>query len=81
MTTIIKMEVELAPFTTPNFVTVKLPPSDGSSRHLEPSTYALHEISEAILERLCEEFRTNVLEKARKERKVLQSKGIEEKIR
>jgi hypothetical protein len=62
-----KIEVELQPFTVPNFVlTVQeaLPKQDGIQ---EIPKYALSELDPYTLEKLCDEFRDAVFAKAGKQ--------------
>jgi len=60
--------VELQPFTVPNYVTVKMPPGKREDGFREAPKYALHELDNRTLIRLCDEFKDAVLRKARADR-------------
>ncbi len=55
----ITTEIELLPFSVPNYVLVKFGVSDNGKFHLS-------EVSTETLEALCKQFRENVLAKAAK---------------
>jgi len=57
---------ELQPFTTPNFVVGVRPPGKREEGFKELPKYALSELSDETLAALCDKFRAEVFEKARK---------------
>ena len=61
-----KMEIELHPFTTPNFVIQKVEPRPRQEGMIEAPKYHLRELDPATLSRLCDQFRRDVFEKAGK---------------
>ena len=58
------IELELIPFTVPNFVLVKTEPKPRQQVMAEPPKFALCELDNRTLEALCEEFSKAVFEKA-----------------
>lgn len=62
------IELDLKPFMTPNFVQVKQEPSQRQEGMKEPRSFALSELDENTLERLCENFTNEVFKKAGKTR-------------
>lgn len=63
----VKLEVELQPFTVPNFVLLsKLPPKAREAGIDKPTSFHLSELDAEMLDRLCWEFRVAVFEKAGK---------------
>jgi CRISPR/Cas system endoribonuclease Cas6 (RAMP superfamily) len=61
-----KVEVELQPFTVPNFVLVKPRLGFRQEGITEAPKFALSELDEQTLEQLCAEFRRAVFAKAGK---------------
>ena len=68
----VKTEIELCPFTTPNFVLAKQPPGrrEDGPQFLAGGKFPLHELSDSVLEALCKQFRDEVMEKAKAGRKI-----------
>ena len=62
-----RIEIELRPFTVPNFVIQVTPPGDRGQGIQEAPKYALSDLDPYTLERLCDEFRTEVFNKAGKQ--------------
>lgn len=62
----IKTELELNPFSVPNYVTVKMPPGNKQDGFREAPKFHLSELSEETLNALCEQFKKDVFEKAEK---------------
>ncbi len=60
----IKLEVELIPFTVPNFVRVKSEPRPRQDGIQNDKCYALHELDNVTLHDLCVEFTEAVMTKA-----------------
>lgn len=59
-----KHEIKLQPFKVPNFVLAHGPARPRQEGFIEPPKFALHELSEATLTEMCEQFKADVLEKA-----------------
>lgn len=62
------IEVELQPFTTPNFVLTARPPRLKQEGLVETPKLALGDLDSHTLERMCDEFRNEVFKKAGKSR-------------
>lgn len=62
-----KIEVELQPFTVPNFVLTVQDPRPKQDGMQETPKYALSELDAQTLENLCNEFRGNVFTRAGKQ--------------
>jgi hypothetical protein len=60
------LQVELQPFTVPNYVIQKMPPAPREHGVMEAPKYALNELSADTLDGLCNEFRREVFAKAGK---------------
>ncbi len=61
------LEVELQPFVTPNFVRAKAPTRPREEGLVEAPTYPLSDLDSRTLDKLCEQFKTEVFKKAGKE--------------
>lgn len=61
-----KLEVELQPFTVPNFVLQVIPPRAREAGIDKPVSFHLSELDADTLDRLCWQFRAAVFEKAGK---------------
>lgn len=61
----VTIDIKLRPFTVPNFVSIEMPARPKQDGFIELPKYALHELPDETLERLCAEFREAVLQKAR----------------
>lgn len=61
-----RIEVELNPFRTPNFVTHKMPPGKRQDGFKEPRSYALSTLAPYTLSEMCDEFRAEIFRKAEK---------------
>lgn len=61
-----KIEVELQPFSVPNYVLTVQEPRPKQDGIQETPKYHLSELSPETLDRLCDEFRDAVFEKAGK---------------
>lgn len=64
----VKIEMELAPFTVPNYVLVKEEPKPKQEGFIEGRKLHVSELDADTLDRLCEEFTKNIFEKAGKRR-------------
>lgn len=64
----ITLDVELKPFQVPNFVIVKTLPRPRQEGIQEAPKYRLSDLDAITLEKLCDEFRTEVFKKAGKNR-------------
>jgi hypothetical protein len=62
----ITKEIELQPFTVPNFVLAKAEPAPRQNGIMEVQKFHLSELSEETLNALCDEFREQVFKKAGK---------------
>jgi hypothetical protein len=62
----IKMNIDIVPWMTPNFVSVKMPSRPRQEGFNEGIRYALNELDEQTLSELCDNFRKEVFEKAGK---------------
>ena len=62
-----KHEIELQPFTVPNFVRPVPKIGKREEGFIETPVIPLSDLSNDTLERLCEEFKKSVFEKARKQ--------------
>jgi hypothetical protein len=62
------IEVELQPFTTPNFVLTVQPPRPKQEGFVETPKLALSDLDSNTLERMCDDFRSEVFKKAGKSR-------------
>jgi len=62
----IRMTIELQPFTTPNFVIGKMPPRPGQDGLQDPPKWALSEVDATTLSVMCHAFRAEVFKKAGK---------------
>jgi hypothetical protein len=60
----IKTDVELHPFRVPNYVIVKTEPKPRQDGYSEAPKYHLSELSESVLNELCEQFKKDVFIKA-----------------
>lgn len=60
------IQTKLKPFSTPNFVSIELPPRPRECGMIELPSIALKDLDEDTLSQLCEEFRQNVFRKAGK---------------
>lgn len=61
------LEVELQPFTTPNFVRLASKPGLKQDGMQELPSYPLSDLDSWTLDKLCREFRNEVFKKAGKE--------------
>jgi len=61
----IKLNVELIPFNIPNYVIVKRPPRPRNQGFEEGPKYHISELDEDTLNQLCDQFKSDVLAKAR----------------
>jgi hypothetical protein len=61
-----KMQIELLPFSTPNFVLQKMAPRLRQEGLVEVSSYHLRELDAKTLAGLCDQFRRDVFAKAGK---------------
>jgi hypothetical protein len=61
------IEVELQPFTTPNFVLTVQPPRLKQEGFVETPKLSLSDLDSLTLSRMCDEFRREVFKKAGKE--------------
>lgn len=61
------MKIELVPFTVPNFVIGKMPPKSRQEGMVEPPKWALADVPEDDLSKLCDDFRAEVFRKAGKQ--------------
>jgi hypothetical protein len=62
-----KMNIELHPFATPNFVIGKMPPRPRQDGLVESPKWHLREVDADILAKLCDDFRDEVFKKAEKQ--------------
>lgn len=62
----VTLSVELQPFTVPNFVREKRAPRPRQEGFSETPCHALHELDQATLSQLCDEFRAGVFANAGK---------------
>lgn len=63
-----KLELELRPFTVPNFVLVDPPiKQEGSTVDSDATSYPLEAIDAETLDRMCDQFRDAVFKKAKKQ--------------
>jgi hypothetical protein len=62
----VTLSVELQPFTVPNFVREKTRPRPRQDGFHETPCHALHELDQATLSQMCDEFRAGVFAKAMK---------------
>lgn len=60
------VQLELQPFTTPNFVIGKMPARQKQDGIIEGPKWELAEVDADVLARLCDEFRAAVFTKAGK---------------
>ena len=60
------LQVELHPFQVPDFVTQVMPPGNREDGFKEAPKYALSQLDPRTLDELCQEFRREVFEKAKK---------------
>jgi hypothetical protein len=60
------MKIELNPWTTPNFVTAKMPPRPRQEGFREGPKWALAEVDASDLAQLCDQFRAEIFRKAGK---------------
>lgn len=60
-----KVEIEIQPFTIPNYVILKIP-GDSNTRTEGAKTLPLKELSSETLDKLCEDFKSEVFKKAGK---------------
>lgn len=60
-----KIEQELIPFNTPNFVRVKSPPRDRQEGWMELPAIPLCDVPEETLVQMCDDFKAEVLRKAK----------------
>lgn len=60
------IEIELKPFMVPNFVSVVEPPGKREEGFKEGMSYPLSAIGEYTLDRMCDNFRSEVFKKAGK---------------
>ena len=63
----VKMELDLLPFSTPNYVLVKMPPGKREDGFKEGPKFHLRELDSLTLAKLCDDFRDEVFKKAEKE--------------
>lgn len=63
----IKLNIELEPFSVPNYVLVKQKAKPRQEGYPETPKYHLSELSPDTLDQLCNEFRDAVFEKAAKD--------------
>ena len=63
----VKIELDLVPFNTPNYVRIKEKPRKREEGFKEGITIHLSELDSLTLGKLCEEFRKGVFKKAGKE--------------
>lgn len=60
------LNVELVPFSVPNYVSVKMPPRPRQEGvNLDGPKFHLRELTDETLEMLCRQFREDVFAKAR----------------
>lgn len=59
----IKIDIELEPFRVPNYVRLKPKPGLREEGFVDRPKYHLSELSDEILESLCEQFRKDVFAK------------------
>ena len=62
-----KIEVNLHPIETPNYVTAETSPGKRQDGFVERPRYKLSELSEQVLSQLCNEFRAEIFKKAGKD--------------
>ena len=62
----VTLNIELQPFTTPNFVRAALPPGKREDGFKETPCYPLSDLDSLTLHKLCEDFRNEVFRKAGK---------------
>lgn len=60
------IEIDLQPFRTPNFVLPVAKPAKREDGFKESVSYALSELNEAVLSKMCDDFRTEIFRKAGK---------------
>lgn len=60
------MKIELVPWQTPNFVTMKVPPRPREEGFQQAPTFPLSEVDAETLAQMCDDFRASVFEKAGK---------------
>lgn len=61
------IKLELHPWQTPNFVTIKMPPRPRQEGVKEPTTIPLVELDAAVIAEMCDTFRREVFAKAGKD--------------
>ena len=62
----ITKELELVPFSIPNFVIAKMPPRPRQEGMAESPKFNLSEVSSEELAKLCDQFRRDIFQKANK---------------
>lgn len=67
MKAFIKIDLELQPFSVPNFVHGVMLVKPREQGFIEGPKYALRELDEKALSALCDQFRADVFEKAGKD--------------
>lgn len=67
-----KIELEAQPFTTPNFVLLKMPPRPRHEGMIESPKLALKDVDAAVLNQLCDKFRDEIFAKAHKRMTILE---------
>jgi hypothetical protein len=63
----VKIDLELQPFNTPNFVIVKMPARPRHDGWQESPKYSLAELDAQTLSALCDQFRAEIFKKAGKD--------------
>ena len=64
----VSVTIELRPFTVPHYVSQVIPPGKRQDGFREAPKFALHELDDAALNQLCDDFRASVLARAREGR-------------
>lgn len=64
----IKVEQKLKPFRVPNYVVAEQRPRSRQEGFVEGAKYELGELSEEVLQRLCDQFREDVMKRAEEQR-------------
>jgi hypothetical protein len=60
------MKIQLQPFRTPNFALAVMPPSKRGDGFVQAPSYPLRDLDASELSDMCDAFRAEVFEKARK---------------
>jgi hypothetical protein len=65
----VSFQVDLVPFTIPNFVSQRMPPRPRQEGMQAAPIFRLGELPDVVLDKLCAEFRAGVFTRAAEQRK------------